>query len=166
MRIHVEIDIPIPRWARYAAIVLAPLGVIVATTAIVRANVPNKFATGDVLDATKMNANFDALDKRLAAGNAVVSATVTPVSGSAGCGIVQDGAWIAGAVHQSLGTCAIVITSNFFTAAPNCVATNNWFVSPIKNLTASGFTVEVDGTNGAVAGDDHPISIICVGPVN
>jgi hypothetical protein len=161
---HIEIDLPVPRWVRNAALVLVPVAVIVGTTAIVMAKVPNTFADGDMLSAQKVNDNFNALDARLAAGNAIVSATVRPVAG-ANCGIDrQDGNWIAGAVHSAAATCQIVITQNVFTGTPTCVASNQYFVSTISNLSSTGFSVEVDGTNGGLAGDGIPINIICVGP--
>lgn len=65
MRFHVDIDLPVPRWARNAALILVPVAVVLATTAIVRANVPNVFATGDTLSAQKMNDDFSSLDTRV-----------------------------------------------------------------------------------------------------
>jgi len=65
MKIQVDIDLPVPRWARIAALVVVPGAVILATTAIVRAGVPNVFATGDTLSAQKVNDNFAGLDGRI-----------------------------------------------------------------------------------------------------
>ncbi len=65
MKFQVNIDIDVPRWVRNVALVLVPVAVVVATTAIVRASVPNVFKDGDTLSALKMNDNFDALDLRV-----------------------------------------------------------------------------------------------------
>ena len=46
-------------------LVLTPVAIVLATTAIVRASVPNVFKDGDTLSAQTMNDNFDALDQRI-----------------------------------------------------------------------------------------------------
>lgn len=43
MKFHINIELDIPRWARNAALVIVPVAIVLATTAIVRANVPNAF---------------------------------------------------------------------------------------------------------------------------
>lgn len=67
MKFQVNIDIDVPRWVRNAALVLTPVAIVLATTAIVRASVPNVFNDGDTLSAQTMNDNFDALDARIKA---------------------------------------------------------------------------------------------------
>jgi microcystin-dependent protein len=84
MKIQVDIDVPVPRWARTAAFVLVPLGVVLATTTIVRANVPNTFQNGDTLSAQKVNDDFSSLDGRvttLEMGAGVPSGTIVSFGG-------------------------------------------------------------------------------------
>lgn len=61
MKIQVDIDLKVPRSVRNAALVVIPVVVLLATTAIVRAGVPNIFATGETLSAQQMNDNFVAV---------------------------------------------------------------------------------------------------------
>jgi hypothetical protein len=165
MKVHVDIDLPVPRWTRNAALVLVPVAVIIATTAIVRASVPNIFNAGDTLSAQKMNDNFAVLDSRLAAGNAVFSATVLPVASPSSCQIVrQDGSWIASATRVSQATCQIAFTNGSFTATPTCVASNDYFVSTIQSVSAMGLTVDVEDTSGGAGPDGRSIHIVCIGP--
>jgi hypothetical protein len=166
MKIHIELDLPIPRWARNVALALAPVAVIIATTAIVRASVPNMFNDGDTLSAQKMNDNFAALDSRLAAGNAVVSTTFLIQNGGPCLSVRQDGPWIMGYgwAASSPATCHIDIMPGFFSATPTCVASNGYFVSTVQTVSALGLTVDIEAPNGGVGATGHEINIVCIGP--
>ena len=71
MKFQVDIDLKVPRWVRNAVLVVVLVTMVLATTAIVWANVPNVFATGDTLSAQKMNDNFASLDGRITTLEAV-----------------------------------------------------------------------------------------------
>lgn len=83
MKFHINIELDIPRWVRNAALVLVPVAIVLATTAIVRANVPNAFKDGDTLSAMKMNDNFDALDARLTATEGSIASGANYATGTA-----------------------------------------------------------------------------------
>ncbi len=100
----------------------------------------------------------------IATGSNVGGATVTPVSGSQNCTVSQDGSWIAGATHPSVAKCQIIFVPNFFSAAPRCVASNDAFVSTVSGVSATGFTVDIEATDGGAYIDNRPIAVICVGP--
>jgi hypothetical protein len=93
----------------------------------------------------------------------VVSATLLPVANAAFCSVTQTGGWITAASHPSTAVCALTFTANYFSAPPNCVASNDAFVSTISSVSAGGLTVDVEGTNGAPYSDGRPIHIVCVG---
>jgi hypothetical protein len=92
MKIQVDVDLKVPRWVRNTALVLAPVAVVLATTAIVRAGVPNVFATGDTLSAQKMNDNFTALDGRVTILEAIPG--IPPGTISAFGGTVAPAGWL------------------------------------------------------------------------
>lgn len=56
----------IPRWARISAFIATPVALVLAATAIVRANVPNSFAAGDTLSAQRLNDDLAFLESRIA----------------------------------------------------------------------------------------------------
>ena len=58
------VDVTMPRPARLALLLAIPL-VTLATSAVLRADVKNAFASGDSLSAAKVNENFNSLDARL-----------------------------------------------------------------------------------------------------
>jgi hypothetical protein len=59
VRVYV-LDVSVPRWLRYALVAGIP-AVVLATTALVRADVKNVFGAGDPLSSAKLNENFKAL---------------------------------------------------------------------------------------------------------
>src|SRR5262245_66478265 len=61
---EIVIRLPVSPRKRWLA---AGIAAIVATSALVYATVPNQFAPADTLSASKMNANFTALDTRVGA---------------------------------------------------------------------------------------------------
>jgi hypothetical protein len=65
MKLHVNVDIPVPSWLKHSLVVGVVPALILATVTIVRAGVPNTFADGETLGAQTLNDNFDALDTRL-----------------------------------------------------------------------------------------------------
>jgi hypothetical protein len=78
MKIKVyTVDVVFPRWSkRVAALGAISAAVALAVVAAVRAapaSVPNTFADGDTLSATKMNANFSALASQLDATNGALA---------------------------------------------------------------------------------------------
>jgi hypothetical protein len=66
MKIKVDVQFPTPVWLKRAVLVALPVALVVASS-VVLADVPNTFKDGDTLSAQKLNDNFDAVDKRLAA---------------------------------------------------------------------------------------------------
>ncbi len=64
MKIQINVNLEIPRWVRNIGLVLAPAGLLV-TTAVVYADVPNKFQDGDTLSAQELNDDFANIDSRL-----------------------------------------------------------------------------------------------------
>lgn len=72
MRIKIDIDVPMPSWAKRVSQVLV-VAIVVSGTAIAVADLQPKFVPGGKLSAEAMNANFADLDSRLAAGRTTVT---------------------------------------------------------------------------------------------
>jgi microcystin-dependent protein len=117
MKIQLDIDLKTPRWARIAAFVLIPGAMVIATTAVVHATVPNTFSAGATLSSAQLNANFSSLDGRVttleSAGGGVPSGTIVAFGGvTAPAGwVLCDGTQYNGLATQYSGLYAAIGTA-------------------------------------------------------
>jgi microcystin-dependent protein len=95
MRIKVySVDVQLPRWLKRTAIFAGiPAAVLLGFLHYLRADVavPNTFSDGDTLSATKMNANFSALQT----GINTLAATVTTLQGTVAGSAIPSGTVVA-----------------------------------------------------------------------
>jgi hypothetical protein len=151
-------------------------GAVAGASAVVWADVPNSFKSGDTLSAQKINDNFTALDKRVGAfeGHGYCGATGVPVKGGDIGGYVNAATQCkAVCPAASAATARMCTAQEMVRIASAGVKTDAGWISTGESVAASGLydcggwtatTGYAGGTWGTSAAAPGPDTTSCINP--
>ncbi len=165
MQREIVIKLVVPRWlkSRWAFAIIA---MMVGSTALVFAAVPNTFTSGQVVSASAMNDNFASLDGRLT----VLEASPKVIKASSDLALGVSAAIVAGTATTIAPTTAQVIYGSHSTTlvCPSCTCVCQMFIdgSAVGNtatLSSNAGSVTVSAPFSALLSPgNHGIDLRCL----